>query len=373
MEKLFRNKINGLMNKPNLAEIFVQDHKFFGGGDKKVILYGCGHAARYYIKYLEKRGIKIAAVVDRVRKEPILDIPVDTFENIIFQYDIKYIDWVISAPSLRKEIREFLLKYTEANKIFSFEVELYEYYNTDSQKYKLFLEQNIDGLADIYMKLADDFSRETMLKVIEGRLTGDLDIVSDIWVKNQYWPEDIIHFTGEENVIECGSSDGKTLKELYEQLNGKYNHIYCFEPDAECVQILKDIIKDLDSHGGISLIQKGTYRETATLHFVNEGVDSGLSHVSENGESIIECVAIDDVIQNKVTYIKMDIEGAELDTLVGAERVIRENRPKLAVCIYHKDEDILNIIRYLQGLNLGYDFYIRHHNCNMTETVLYAI
>ena len=81
---------------------------------------------------------------------------------------------------------------------------------------------------------------------------------------------------------------------------------------------------------------------------------------------------MDDVIKEKVTYIKMDIEGAELDTLLGAKKIITQYRPKLAVCIYHKDSDMLNIMEYLQTLNSQYKFYMRHHNCNMTETVLYA-
>jgi len=370
MKKEFVSKMNEIMDKRNLSEDFVEEFKDWGG---QIVLYGCGHAAQYYVKYLRKRGVEITAIADKVRKTPLFDIPVKPIEDIISQYKIENIIWVISAPSLRKEIRQMLLQYTSENKIYDFEVELYEYYNTNSQKYRLFLKQNINILADIYADFADDFSRETMLKVIEGRLTGNLDAVSDIWMGDQYWPEGIIHFTEQESIIECGSSDGNTLRELYAELKGKYKHIYCFEPDKGCEQILKRTIHELDSDGNISFIPKGTYRESATLYFENEEIESGLSKVTECGDTSIECDAIDDEKCGEVKYIKMDIEGAELDTLIGAKRTIIENRPKLAVCIYHKDEDIVTIVRYLQELNLGYQFYIRHHNCNMTETVLYAL
>lgn len=370
MKEKFRVKMNEIIGKKNLTEEFVEKYKGYGGG---IVLYGCGHAAQYYVKYLTKRGIKITAIVDKRRNAPLFDIPVKPLEDIIREYDIENIIWVISAPSLRNEIRQILLQYTNESKIYDFEVELYEYYGTSGQKYRLFLEQNLDSLADTYYSLADDFSKKTMLKVIEGRLTGDLNVIKDVWMQNQYWPEDIIQFSEEESIIECGSSDGVTLRELYAALKGKYRHIYCFEPDVGCEQILKSTIHELDSAGNISFIPKGTYREAITLHFKNEEIESGLSKVSESGDTSIECVAIDDEICEAVTYIKMDIEGAELDTLIGAKRTIIKNKPKLAVCIYHKDEDMVNILQYLKGLDLGYRFYIRHHNCNMTETVLYAL
>ena len=221
--------------------------------------------------------------------------------------------------------------------------------------------------------MEDEKSKNTFLKVIEGRLTADLDIAKQIYQKDQYWPSDVIKFDKDETIIECGSSDGKTLRDMCDKLENNFHHIYCFEPDSQCQELLEGVIQQINSKNPISVIDKGVYKETATLCFENEKVDSGLSKVSDAGNAKIQVVALDEVMKEKVTYIKMDIEGGEYDALLGAAKIISSDKPKLAICVYHKDEDIINIPNLLKSLNPDYHFFMRHHNINMTETVLYAI
>ncbi len=88
---------------------------------------------------------------------------------------------------------------------------------------------------------------------------------------------------------------------------------------------------------------------------------------------VVQGVNIDSVInQEKVTFIKMDVEGSELGALKGAEKTIRINKPRLAICIYHKKMDLLEIASYLLKVVPEYNFYIRQYWSNMWETVLYA-
>jgi hypothetical protein len=90
----------------------------------------------------------------------------------------------------------------------------------------------------------------------------------------------------------------------------------------------------------------------------------------------VKTAAIDDVVSDDaVTLIKMDVEGAELEALRGAEKTILKNKPRLAVCVYHKPQDILTIPLYMQSLAPEYRFYLRHHDFDhrFCETVLYAV
>ena len=101
------------------------------------------------------------------------------------------------------------------------------------------------------------------------------------------------------------------------------------------------------------------------------------SHICDDGLQRISVEALDQELlvkrNEKVTFIKMDIEGAELETLKGARRIITEQKPKLAVCVYHKPEDIFTIPEYLRTLNPDYKFYLRHYTFAAWDTVLYAI
>ena len=74
-----------------------------------------------------------------------------------------------------------------------------------------------------------------------------------------------------------------------------------------------------------------------------------------------------------VTYIKMDVEGAELDALHGAKETILRNHPKLAICFYHYQRDFVEIQKWIHSLVPEYKLYIRHHSFSVNETVLYAI
>jgi hypothetical protein len=103
---------------------------------------------------------------------------------------------------------------------------------------------------------------------------------------------------------------------------------------------------------------------------------TGTSHINTNVliHTYIHTDKIDDIVlDKKVSFIKMDIEGAELEALKGAKNTIQNNYPKLAIAIYHKPDDLLNIPQYILSLNRNYKFYLRHYGYNSWETILYAI
>ena len=104
-----------------------------------------------------------------------------------------------------------------------------------------------------------------------------------------------------------------------------------------------------------------------------DGVGSRITETT-TGTVTIETAAIDEIVKDdKVTFLKLDVEGAEMKALQGAKNTIMKNKPRLAVCIYHKPEDIIEIPAHLLSLNPDYYFYIRYYNFSYNETVLYAI
>lgn len=101
--------------------------------------------------------------------------------------------------------------------------------------------------------------------------------------------------------------------------------------------------------------------------------DSKVAESPVESNTTVKGISIDSFLKNEnITFIKMDIEGSELNALKGAEETIRKNKPKLAVCIYHRPEDITDIQDYLMELVPEYQFGIRHYTDHAFETVLYA-
>ena len=88
----------------------------------------------------------------------------------------------------------------------------------------------------------------------------------------------------------------------------------------------------------------------------------------------VDMVSIDDYIDEneKITIIKMDIEGAEYAALKGAERTIKKYSPRLAISIYHNPEDYWRIFELIYEYSKDYKFAVRHHQNNHLDTVLYA-
>jgi FkbM family methyltransferase len=140
-----------------------------------------------------------------------------------------------------------------------------------------------------------------------------------------------------------------------------------------------DLNPELKHH--IHLVEAPIWKASGQrLHFVDWGPGSRITEDDRKYsayEGLVETTTIDDTADRlelaRVNFIKMDIEGAELDALQGGERTLRKHRPKLAISLYHNPEDIETIPRYLVGLDLGYRFFLDHHTIYNNETVLFAL
>lgn len=159
-------------------------------------------------------------------------------------------------------------------------------------------------------------------------------------------------------------------KQFIQFSNGNYNKIFALEPEEDNYGKTSSALYNVK---GLTLLRKGAWSQEGTLSFSSN--DQG-SRIISSGEQSIETTSIDALAGDvAVTFIKMDVEGAELEALKGAEKTIRLRKPRLAICVYHKPEDILAIPEYILSLNPEYKFYMRHYGFDRMywETVLYAL
>ncbi len=88
----------------------------------------------------------------------------------------------------------------------------------------------------------------------------------------------------------------------------------------------------------------------------------------------IEATSIDESVSgDKVTFIKLDVEGAEYEALVGAKNTITKHHPRMAISIYHKPEDIFTLPELIMEMEPDYKFYLRHYQMSRFETILYCV
>lgn len=179
-----------------------------------------------------------------------------------------------------------------------------------------------------------------------------------------------------ETFVDCGALDGCTSFEFARWCCGNYRKIFAFEPDINNYNICRSNLSKLSD---VVLYNLGVWDSEQILRF-NSSSTGFSSVVQENNTDFekgniieIKTCALDDVLKGEeITFIKMDIEGAELKALQGASSIISKQKPKLAVCVYHKPEDIWDIPGLLLELNPEYKFRLRHYGQSACETVLYA-
>lgn len=183
---------------------------------------------------------------------------------------------------------------------------------------------------------------------------------------------DLFSASEKEIFVDAGCWDGDTSKKFVTWCGNNYEKIYAFEPDENCWQNC-EMTFQRENIEKIEFIKKATWNKTDILSF--QGIGIGSSRVGKFRNSYqIPTVSIDEILNNeRVTFIKMDVEGSELKTLQGAEKCIKSYKPKLAVCVYHKAEDLWVLANYIIKLNAEYKLYLRHYTSCEYETVLYAI
>lgn len=172
--------------------------------------------------------------------------------------------------------------------------------------------------------------------------------------------------------VDGGAYNGDTIFDFLAWNKGNEYKVYSVEPMKGMYEFIQKRLKK-ENIDDVDVLNVATWCRNEELFFVDMGDGSSVIRNGRNGIAV-KGERIDDIVgEEGATFIKLDVEGAELETLTGASETIRTCHPKLAVCIYHKPMDILNIGNYILGLNPGYRFAIRHYTLTNCETVLYAI
>ena len=326
--------------------------------EKGICLYGACSNGIWVLEYLKKKGYKVVCFCDSAQEkigQIIEDIPVvsweeakQKFEGIIFITTKHYVKDILETIQYKKAISFdtwFLLK--------------------NYEKYKK-------------IQFDDKKSNVVLQGIMKSMLTGDEIYCSEVAEGNAYFGMPSF-FTNVRTYVDVGTFVGDSLENFIFAVGGCFDKIYAFEPGYRQYEALQCRCKRLEQEWALEsekiVLEQSGVGDPKEQYVLQEG-NGGLSATKlckiENGTGD-GIVSLDDYFADKkISLLKADIEGMEMDMLRGGEAVIMRDKPRLAICVYHRPDDLFNIYEFIKRLVPEYKVLLRQHSARLVETVLYC-
>ena len=347
-----------------------------------VLLYGAGGMGRSVLRLLRARGVAVRAFLDRSARPgderdgvPVLPPDAPEFGPEARQDTpvlLTVFNYQVDEAALRADLGRLgwstLVPFTRLHRDFA--AALGDQYWLTDPKFYADRAAEMRAASQLW---ADERSRAIYDAVLRRRCRGEESPALSPDVDSAYFPADVPPWKAPARFVDCGAYEGDTLEDIRAR-RFPLAAVAAFEPDPghlpQLAGTLRGLVDAAEADSAL-LWPCAVHSCTTSLRFAaGLGTSSG---VSAEGNVVVPAVALDDVLSGfNPTLIKMDIEGAEPDALLGARETIRRHRPGLAVCTYHRPDHLWQIPLLIQGWNLGYRFWLRLHAHSGYEMVLYA-
>lgn len=373
-----------MLTKNNLVDIFVENIK----QNAKVCIYGSNKIAEKIFDALARtrKDVEVKFFVDSKKSGEMKGLPLYAGKNL--PEFIGEIDSAIVASYSSRYFLELILKrfgikdvYLLDKKTFDFLEEKTAKKDWDVEKSASVLETEQDrNLYKFIAKIRSD--RVKYLPEIQEYFNKNFPerYMVDSMPKQHYL--EYINKDAIKTVVDGGGFDGFTSVIFSEEFKN-CEKIFMFEPcyDSFKTDLVDAVIKNDKK---IEIINKGLWNENTTLEFREETQATLGSAIVEAKPGVtrphkiikIETTTLDSFAKDrnvKIDFIKLDVENAEMQVLRGAENILKNHRPQLAVSIYHTDEQFYSIPLYLKELLIDYELRFAHYSGRYVESVLYAI
>ena len=216
-------------------------------------------------------------------------------------------------------------------------------------------------------------SQAEYLRHLEFRLTGDFGCLLEPDGDPQYFPRRLFRSREDEYFVDCGAYNGDTLSEFANWTRGCFRGALALEADpANFAALENTVATDPRLRGRVRAVPQAVGSERCTLRFTASASPS--SAISTTGGIVVQCSPLDELLEGEnPTYIKMDIEGAEPDSLRGADAVLRRSRPALAICVYHLQEHMWQLPLQIRQALPDARLFLRPYCVNGFDLVCYAV
>lgn len=334
---------------------------------KGCYIWGTGRLGKFAKEQCDKNKINVKGFVDGFSEEGSEYSPLKlSSTDIVIIASFYYPDIIEKLNELG--VRHYIYYEELALAGIGFDI----YYDAFKEIFGEF-ERNQKSYQMVNTALSDEVSKTVYEKILKFRETLDYTYTEEAMQLSlaqgmQDLDNVVLRCLNEEYAFfDCGGFDGQSTIDFINSVNS-YKKIYFFEPDEK---IFNESKNRLSIYKNIEYIQAGVGEKVSELRY--DDIGNGGGRISEEGNKIIKNLPLDIYKYEKKAYIKMDIEGAEMNALCGAEQMIKENHPILSVSIYHKVGDIHRLIEKVLSLYPDYKVYMRHYSKTYADTVAYFV
>lgn len=325
---------------------------YFKTTTKPIILYGMGDGADKVIAEFDKLNIKpygVMASDQFVRGQQFRGYTVKKLRD--FEEEL---DEFVIALCFASQLPEVMCNITKIAQKHTLLVPSVPVFGQNIFNEEFYLKHKND-FDKAYSLLADELSKTVFECIIKFQFTGDIRYLNLCTTEKDEVFANVLNLNDNESYLDLGAYRGDTIDEFLKYTNG-YKSIVAFEPNKKNFEKLKQNTANLKN---TALWQLGSYNKNTTIFFNDKAGRN--SAISDDGKET-KVAKVDSVLcGQKITYAKLDVEGAEKETLQGMENTIKLFAPKLNVAVYHRSEDIFALLLQLKEINSSYKFYLRHH------------
>jgi len=366
-----KTKLLHMTKQGMLAELKKKYETVISLLPKGVYIWGTGLLGKFVQLQCEKNHISVHGYIDNNQKN--LNEDRKVFSHSVLKKD----DIVIIASFYCADIIEQLDHLNIKNHIYYEELALVmQEFDTYYQAFRGIheeLEKEKMQYIHLYDLLEDHVSKEVYTAIMNYRISLDTAYTVEAYNLSlqygiQYLDKVITdRLNSDVTFFDVGGFDGESTEDFIKSI-GMYRKIYFFEPDQRIIEKAK---KRLHNEERIEFIQAGAGEKKDIAHY--DAVGNGAGNISEIGAQMIQIAALDDYIDHENTYVKMDVEGYEMQVLKGMKKAIQQYKPMLAVSVYHKCGDMHKLVNTVLAWNPNYKVYMRHYTKNYADTVCYFI
>lgn len=229
-----------------------------------------------------------------------------------------------------------------------------------------YYKQHEDKFLKVYENLADEQSKLVFRNVMNYKISGKIHYLEECTTPVSEIYTDLIKPTPNEYYVDLGGFNGDTVIEF---LNYSKNaeKIYVFEPDVKNFAKLQKNVDAYFTENNLNLpiesYNLGAYDKQNTLFFdIGRGKGGRNGKLAKKGTLEVKVNSVDNIIgDQKVSILKLDVEGAEYKAIEGSKNIIMANKPKIMLSAYHKNEDLWQLPLQILDMHSDYKMYLRHH------------